>query len=151
MIKSDGNSLDTETGSEDVPTTITGTPNAPAKRKAKANGKAKAAKAAKAAPKAKAKAAKPAPKAKAKAKKAREVNPAMVDAFGLRKGSIKSKAAALYARADGATLAEVKKVVGSVQYNVLKQLEEKGYKLKRVEETSKKSGRTTNRFFLKAK
>lgn len=89
--------------------------------------------------------------AKAKKTTTRTVNPETVDEFGLRKGSIKSKAAAMYASAKGATLAEVKAKLGSVQYNVLKQLEERGYKLTAEEEVNKKTGRTASRFRLKAK
>jgi outer membrane biosynthesis protein TonB len=104
-----------------------------------------------------AKAAKPAKKAKAKSakaakpKKPRQVNPETVDEFGLRKGSIKSKAAAMYSRKEGATLAEVKSKLGSVQYNVIKQLVAKGHKLRTVEEVNKKSGRKASRFHLSAK
>lgn len=94
--------------------------------------KPKAAKAAK--PKAEAKPAKKAAaKAKAKpAKKAtteRTADPAKLDEFGLRKGSLKSKAAALYAGKKGATLKEVEEKVGSPQFNVLTQLREKGFKV----------------------
>ncbi len=141
MINIDnGNGVDTALTTDPTPPAPPAEPK-PAKKRAKA--KAKPAK--KAAPKAKAKA-----KTKAKAK-ARQVNPDTVDDFGLRKGSIKSKAAAMYASAKGATLAEVKAKLGSVQYNVLKQLRDKGFKVKETEEVSKKTRRTSSRFFLSAK
>lgn len=131
----EGNGVDTAAEETDAP--------APAK-KAKSKPKAKAAKPA--AKKAKA-AAKP---VKGKAKR-RDINPDLVDAYGFRKGTIKSKAAAMYARKDGATLAEVKKALGSVQYNVIKQLEEKGFKIRRSEVDNRATGRTATKFMLAAK
>lgn len=129
--------------------------DAPAKQpKAKANGAVKANGHAK--PEAKAKAAKPAAKAapakavkaapvkpvkakaapakaaKAKARKPRERDPDKLDDFGFRLGSTKSKAAAMYGTKKGATLAEVKAELGSVQYNLLTELEAKGFKIDRV-------------------
>lgn len=123
------------------------TPPTPEAKPKKAKAKAKAKPAAKKAAPKKAKSAKP---AKAKSKP-RQINPDTVDEFGLRKGSTKSKAAAMYANSKGATLAEVKAKLGSVQYNVLKQLRDKGFKIKEVEETNKKTGRKASRFFLSAK
>jgi len=103
---------------------------APARKpaKAKANGHAKEATPMKAAKPAKAaKAEKPA-KAKAKAeRKERTVDPAKLDKFGFRKGSIKSNAAAIYAKGKGATLAEVKEAVGSNQFNLLTEVEARGH------------------------
>ena len=114
----------------------------PRKVKAKANGASKpvkkaAPKAAKPVKKAAPKAAKPVKKAakvaKAapKAKRASKAPKAAValDAFGLRAGTLKSKAAAMYATKKGATLAEVKAALGSVQYNVLTLLKGKGYQV----------------------
>lgn len=136
MINDNGNGVDT------TPTTNPTPPAPPEAKPAKKRAKVKAKPAAK----------KAAPKKAAKAKaKPRQVNPDTVDDFGLRKGSIKSKAAAMYASAKGATLAEVKAKLGSVQYNVLKQLRDKGFKVKETEEVSKKTGRTSSRFFLSAK
>ena len=77
--------------------------------------------------------AKPAKVAKAKAKVDRIRDPAKLDQFGLRKGSIKSQAAAMYAKAKGATLGDVKGVLGSVQFNVLKELEAKGFTIDKTE------------------
>jgi hypothetical protein len=57
----------------------------------------------------------------------RTFDPAKLDAYGFRLGSIKSQAAALYKV--GATLADVKEKLGSVQYNVLTELETKGFKI----------------------
>lgn len=64
-------------------------------------------------------------------RKARTVDPAKQDQFGLRKGSIKSRAAAMYASKRGATLNAVKEAVGSVQFNLLNELEGKGFKVLR--------------------
>lgn len=142
---------DTETVAEDA-----AVPSArPAKRKAKANGtaKVKAAKAAKPAVKAagKVKAAKPAKaKASAKPRKAPEYDPAKLDQFGLRKGSLKSQAAVMYARAGGASLGEVRKSLDSVQFNVLTQLRGKGYIIDEKSEDGK-GNRSVTRFFLRTK
>lgn len=45
-----------------------------------------------------------------------------VDAFGFRKGSLKSKAAAMYAAKGGATLSAVKAKLNSTQFNLLTEL-----------------------------
>lgn len=76
--------------------------------------------------KAKAKAGKP-----AKARAPRTVDPSKLDQFGLRKGSLKSQAAAMYASKKGATLAEVHDKLDSPQFNVLTELEAKGHTLER--------------------
>lgn len=139
--------------------------------KAKANGHAKPAKA-KAAPKAAAKpakAVKPAKVVKAKAeakpakkaakgktkaaateRKPREVNPATLDAFGFRKGTIKSNAAALYAKGKGATLAEVKEKLKSAQFNLLTEVETRGFTVEKnfVKNTN---GRKVTRYHIVAK
>lgn len=118
------------------------TPRKAAKAKAKPNGAThKAVKAAKAPAKAKA-TPKPA-KAKAKAK----VEAAEKDKWGFRDGSLKSKAAALYAAKKGATLEEVKEALGSVQLNLLKDLEAKGHKVKKVKEDGEGKRKVT-RYFL---
>ena len=96
-----------------------------AKLKAKTNGHAKPI--VKANGKAKIKA-----KGKAKPRKPRVMDPTKLDQFGFRKGSIKSKAAAMYAGKKGATLSEVKEKLDSTQFNLLTELEEKGFKIDRV-------------------
>lgn len=73
-----------------------------------------------------------------------------LDDFGFRKGSIRSKAATLYSRPNGATLSEVKSKLGSVQYNALKALRVKGFKVTSKEEDGK-ANRPATRFFLHAK
>lgn len=123
---------------------------APAKAAVKAAGKPKGKTAHKVAGKAET-----APKATTKARKGSEKpkaakSKAEVDQFGLRKGSAKSKAAAMYARKNGATLAEVKDALGSVQLNVLNGLEAEGYRVDRKKE--KRDGeRPVTRYSLKAK
>ncbi len=67
-----------------------------------------------------------------KARKARTRDPAKLDQFGLRKGSIKSRAAAMYASKKGATLSDVKETLGSVQFNLITELEGQGYKIVRT-------------------
>jgi hypothetical protein len=119
----------------------------------KAAGKPKPVKAAKAP-----KAVKTAPKATAKAAKA--IKPAKVakpraeaaekDAYGFRKGSAKSKAVALFARKNGATLEECKEAIGSVQLNALVALEEQGYTVERKKE-AREGARSVTRYILKAK
>ena len=70
-------------------------------------------------------------KGKRKAKKAKSLRAprtrdvSTLDVFGFRKGSMRSDAAMMY-RA-GATLDEVKGVLGSIQYNVLTALAAKGF------------------------
>lgn len=108
----------------------------PAKARAKANGAAsKPAKAAKAAPK---KGAKP-------KTAAREAAPR--DKYGFREGSLKSQAASMYASKGGATLEEVKDKTKSVQLNLLKDLEAKGHKVKKVKEDGE-GKRQVTRYFL---
>ena len=57
-----------------------------------------------------------------------------LDQFGYRLGSKKSAAAALYAAKKGATLEEVHKATGSVQLNLLKDCEGRGFTVKRSKE-----------------
>lgn len=123
-----------------------------AKASAKAAPKAKANGAGHAAPKAaktakgkaaKGKAAKAAPKAE------RHRDPAKLDQWGFRKDSIKSRAAAMYAKGKGATLADVKDEVGSVQFNLLRELEEKGFRIDR-DEVKNDTGRVVTRYKLHA-
>jgi len=100
-------------------------------------------KAAKAAPKA-AKAA----KAKAAPKAAKAASKVQLDKYGLKVGSLRSKAAALYASKKGATLQEVsEKLDSSTQFNVLKELEKKGFTVERTTENGK-GRRQVTRFKL---
>ena len=149
--------------------TATAEPDAPAPAKEKAPKKAKTGKPAKAAAnghgKAKAQtkgtlkaSAKNAPKATAKVAKGkakapaaeRTRDPTKLDAYGFRLGSVKSQAAAIYAKGKGATLAEVKDALGSVQFNLLTEVKAKGYD---VEETEVKgtSGRMVTRYKIVTK
>ena len=66
-----------------------------------------------------------------KAKKAAAATPNGHDAFGLRKGSKVSQAAAMFARERGATMAEVKEKTGANQYNLIAALKEAGHKVKK--------------------
>lgn len=124
------------------------------KPKAKASGSAKPEKQAK--PKAKKAKGKGPVKAKAKAKgseKSKVAKPKAnkeVDIWGLRKGSAKSKAAAMYARKSGATLAEVKDQIGSIQLNVLTDLQENGYVVEK-EKQQRGDSRPVFRYWLKPK
>lgn len=137
------------------------TPKPKAKPPANANGAAKPARKApvKAAGKPKAKAAaklpakaKAAPKALKKPAKATAPKgpPAKLDKWGIREGTAKSKAVEMYASKGGATLNEVKAVVGSVQLNVLKGLEAEGH-LVTTKREKLDGARTCTRYFLKFK
>ena len=99
-------------------------------------------------PAGKPKAAKPAkaPKANKAPAKPRKA-PKPKDEFGYREGSMKSQAAALYAAKHGATLEEVKEKLGSIQLNVLKELESKGHTVKRTKEKGD-GARVVTRYFL---
>lgn len=55
-----------------------------------------------------------------------------LDQFGFRADTRKSKAAAMYVSDEGATLAEVKKAVGSTQFNVLTALGQKGFEIEKT-------------------
>lgn len=120
----------------------------PRKATAKANGKGNGKAPVKAASKAKATAA-PA-KGKAKAKAARQVDMTKLDQFGFRKGSIKSQAAAMYAKGKGATLAEVREALGSVQFNLLTELEGNGFKVDKVPAKGE-TGRGVHRYKIHPK
>ena len=74
--------------------------------------------------------------------------PVALDDFGLRVGTVKSTAAHMYRREVGATLAEVKAVTGSVQFNVLTELEARGFTVERKQEPGF-NGHTATRFFLR--
>jgi hypothetical protein len=69
------------------------------------------------------------------------------DGFGLRHGSVRGRAAALYAREEGATLTEIAKEVGSIQFNVLRQLEKRGWSVTTKKEAGEKN-RIVTRYFL---
>ena len=92
----------------------------------------------------------PKPEKVKKAKVERKRDPAKLDQYGFRKGSIKSEAAVMYSSKKGATLAEVKERVGSVQFNLLKEVEELGFKIKREQEDGEGKRKVT-RFFIQAK
>ena len=85
-------------------------------------------------------------KAKGKAKSTkgtrapRTADPAKLDAYGFRVGSIRSRAAAMYKK--GATLADVKAETGGIQYNVLNELKAAGFEIK--ETTVKGIGKKTS-------
>ena len=85
-------------------------------------------------------------KPRAKAAKRRISDPAKVDQFGLRKGSIKSRAASIYSRGKGATLADVRDAVGSTQFNVLSELKKRGYKIQKS--SAKGQHRAVTRYHL---
>lgn len=135
-----------ESVSEDVKPKAKAKAKAPAKKAAPA--KAKPVKETK--PAKKATAAKAPEKAKAAKPKAEKKSKAEKDQWGLRKGSSKSEAAAMYARKNGATLEEVKEKVGSIQLNVLKELEAEGHTVER-EKVERKGQRPLTRYKLIAK
>jgi hypothetical protein len=142
----------TEAQDTEAPVTPAKAPKTKTPRKApvKAAGNGKAKPAVKAQGKKAAPAATP-KAAKGKAKKAeRQRDPAKLDAFGFRKESIKSKAAAMYAKGKGATLGEVKEVLGSVQFNLLTELEGNGHKVDKTEVKSS-TGRMVTRYKLHGK
>lgn len=76
----------------------------------------------------------------------RVFDPDKLDQFGFRLGSKRAKAAALYASKAGATLAEAKAKAGSPQYNVLTELENKGYRIKRTVDSE--GGHKVTRFHV---
>lgn len=76
--------------------------------------------------------------------------PPAMDKYGFRIGTMKSKAAALYARKEGATVDEVRDEVNSLQLNLLTTLEKQGFTVKREKE-KKPSGRIITRYFLSGK
>jgi hypothetical protein len=119
---------------------------APRTVKAKSNGAGKPAKAAKA------KAAKPAKAAKAKAKQAAKApaKPVKLDQFGFRVGTLKSRAAAIYASKRGATLAEVRNKLESTQFNLLTELKGKGFKI-REEQVQGEGTRKVTRYTIQPK
>jgi hypothetical protein len=122
-----------------------GAAKAPAKAPAKAAKPAKPVKAAKAA-----KAAKVAKPAKDKPKGTCTFDPAKLDQFGLRPGSLKAQAAAMYSAKGGATLTEVKEALQSVQFNVITMLRDKGFTVDEKQEDGA-GHRKVTRYFLKAK
>lgn len=89
--------------------------------------------------------AKPQTKAKAKPKEG-----AKYDQFGLRAGTVRSQAAALYAREGGATLNEVKNQLGTIQFNVLTTLKKLGHDVSSKKEAGSQN-RVVTRYFLTCK
>lgn len=83
----------------------------------------------------------------AKAAKTRAIDPTKLDKYGFRVGSLKSRAAAMYAGKKGATLAEVKEALKSTQFNVLSELQEKGFKIDHNPATGE-SGRKVTRYHV---
>lgn len=73
-----------------------------------------------------------APKVTKATRAARTVDPAKLDRFGFRKGSLKSQAAAMYSSRKGATLAEVKEALESTQFNLLTELEAAGFEIEKT-------------------
>lgn len=71
-----------------------------------------------------------------------------LDKFGLRVGSLKSKAASMYASNRGATLKEVTAKLGSPQLNFLKTLEGRGHSIARQKVKGKRGERSVTRYFL---
>jgi hypothetical protein len=131
---------------EDVSVEVVVPPSVPAPQKPRKPARKPARKATK-----KAKGNGKAAKAKtAKARKARTVDPAKLDQFGFRKGSLKSKAAAMYAGKKGATLAQVKKALDSTQFNLLGELEERGFKVTK-EQISGDNDRKVTRYTVVTK
>jgi len=87
-------------------------------------------------------------KAKGKGKRKRAApDEAKFDRFGFRLSSIKSKAAALYAREEGATLGEVREELDSTQFNLLKEVRVKGFTIKEKKEDGN-GNRKTTRYFI---
>lgn len=73
-----------------------------------------------------------------------------LDEFGLARGSVRSRAAALYAREGGATLQEVAQEVGIIQFNVLTKLKKDGFEITATKEAGEKN-RTVSRYYLHRK
>jgi len=62
----------------------------------------------------------------------RHIDVSKLDAFGFRLGTKKAMAAAMYAKKPGATLSEVKKAVGTPQFNVLTEMDKRGFVIERT-------------------
>ena len=86
---------------------------------------------------------------KEKTKKAKATNATneTKEGFGFKTGSVRDVAAGMYAASSGATVEEVKSVTGSIQLNLLKELEAKGWTVKRVKEEGSGKRKTT-RYYL---
>ena len=69
------------------------------------------------------------------------------DGYGLRVGSIKSRAAAMYAQ--GSTVKEVVAALGSPQLRFLKELEAKGFTVTKEKVKGAKGERNQTRYYLK--
>lgn len=87
-------------------------------------------------------------KATRKAVKPAERQTLPLDRFGFRAGSLKSKAAGMYASTKGATLREVRAKLGSPQLNLLKALEDKGHKVLTEKVKGKRGQRAVTRYYL---
>ena len=74
---------------------------------------------------------------------------AAVDAYGFKLDTIKSKAAAMYASKRGATVGEVKEALGSLQLNLLKDVEKRGFTIERTKE--KTGSRSVTRYKIVTK
>jgi len=86
----------------------------------------------------------------AKLKKKAKLPPAGLDDYGFRKGSIRSKAAVMYASAKGATLAEVRAKLGGTQYNMMTELKKRGFKIT-TKVVDGVGNRPASRYFLQQK
>jgi hypothetical protein len=92
-------------------------------------------------------------KAKTKAKSNGESKPRSIDLskrdqFGFRLGTLKSRAAIMYAGKGGATLEEVRLALKSTQFNLLTELEEKGFKIDRTPTTGENDRKITKYHIL---
>lgn len=77
-------------------------------------------------------------------------DPNKLDKFGFRTGSLKSRAAHMYASKHGATLADVKGALHSTQFNVITELEGKGFVVERTPVSGDKDRKAT-RYHVLAK
>lgn len=73
-----------------------------------------------------------------------------LDAYGFRLGSLKAKAAAMYASKTGATLSEVRDALNSTQFNLLNEVKERGWVVEEKSEDSTGKRRHI-RYFIKPK
>ena len=70
-----------------------------------------------------------------------------LDKFSFKIGTIKSKAASMYARKSGASTEEVEEEFNGAQLNLLKEAAERGHTVKK-EKTQRKDGRSVTRYYL---
>ena len=84
------------------------------------------------------------PRAKSNGERAtRKVDLSKLDQFGFRLGSKKAQAAAMYASKKGATLAEVRGALQSTQFNLLTEIEKRGFKIERMPATGEHDRKVT--------